>query len=134
MAEFLINGHDDKLIVAMYIKNMEVKKMMHVSIQPYKPIRNKKQNDLFHAWLAQIAHDFYLATGESYSPDAWKLFLKGQILGKRIYKTPDGKVEYEVRSSRDLTKKEFARFLDDVQHYVFDQYNIVLESNRDEHF
>lgn len=134
MAEFLIKDSADKKIVAMYVRNMEIKKLMHVTIEPYRPIRNKKQNDLLHVWVTQIARDYYLATGESYSPDAWKIFLKKQILGKRLIKTPDGEDEYEIISTRKLTKTEFARFLDDIQHYMFDQYNITLENRDDDTF
>lgn len=92
-------------------------------------LRSIQQNKMFHAWMNEISRAHYLATGEPFSPKAWKEYFKISFLGSETMRLPDGSFISRTTKTSNLSSAKMKKFLDDIEHYVgseMSEYGLIL--------
>jgi hypothetical protein len=88
-------------------------KTVKVTVGPFHAKRSESQNSYYWAVIVPSWRTIFLDTGEVLTDDEVHAFL-AQNVGKitRTVVSPDGSMQTIVRSSSDLTTKEFTDFIE----------------------
>ncbi|MCK4609496.1 MAG: recombination protein NinB [Gammaproteobacteria bacterium] len=96
-----------------------------VEIKPKKINRSAAQNRLFHMWVKEIAVYVSKSGRGCWSPEAWKQYLKSLFIEIEILDVPGGSIQIR-RGSSQLSKREFAHFLEQIEAKARSDWNIPL--------
>ena len=88
--------------------------------------RSLAQNNTLHMWCGQISQAVYESHGKFYPPEHWKEWLKQLFLGQETIVMGKKTLTRTCPTSK-LNVKEFADFLDKIDHYSGSQLGVSLD-------
>lgn len=91
-----------------------------VVIRPYKKSRTLAQNRLLHMWLG-IIEEYTGNDKDDLRYEFMKMFVESES-----YTDINGKLQNRVKSTTELNVSEFAKFLNDIEHFAYHDLNITL--------
>jgi hypothetical protein len=117
---------------AEYVASLPVseEKPLEVVIRPYRRNRTLAQNNLAHKWFAAIADAYEESHGERIAAEAFKEYLKRQLLGEQA-KEIMGQLVTTTRNTSDLSVMEFRDFLDAVDRWAVENLQLFLPRGHD---
>lgn len=112
--------------VRLNLMSMSLDKPVEITIKEYVKNRSHAQNRLMHDWFNKMSEHYFLTTGESYAPLAWKELLKEKFLGFDMIELPDGTIKAITKHTSDCNTKELTEFLEKIDHYAVTELGLML--------
>ena len=112
--------------VRLNLLSMSLDKPVEITIKEYVKNRSHAQNRLMHDWFNKMSEHYFLTTGESYAPLAWKELLKEKFLGFDMIELPDGTIKAITKHTSDCNTKELTEFLEKIDHYAVTELGLML--------
>ena len=88
--------------------------------------RSNPMNSRYWLLLHLIA-DGVKPDGQQFSPESFHTYFKSKFLGMDEIKLPSGKVVQFPKSTAELDSAEFAEYLDKVEAYAAEKWDVFLE-------
>ena len=112
--------------VRLNLLSMSLDKPIEITIKEYVKNRSHAQNRLMHDWFNKMSEHYFLTTGESYAPLAWKELLKEKFLGFDMIELPDGTIKAITKHTSDCSTKELTEFLEKIDYYAVTELGLML--------
>ena len=112
--------------VRLNLLSMSLDRPVEITIKEYVKNRSHAQNLLMHDWFNKMSEHYFLTTGESYAPLAWKELLKEKFLGFDMIELPDGTIKAITKHTSDCNTKELTEFLEKIDHYAVTELGLML--------
>ena len=112
--------------VRLNLMSMSLDKPVEITIKEYVKNRSHAQNRLLHDWFNKMSEHYFLTTGESYAPLAWKELLKEKFLGFDMIELPDGTIKAITKHTSDCNTKELTEFLEKIDHYAVTELGLMM--------
>lgn len=112
--------------VRLNLMSMSLDKPVEITIKEYVKNRSHAQNRLMHDWFNKMSEHYFLTTGESYAPLAWKELLKEKFLGFDMIELPDGTIKAITKHTSDCNTKELTEFLEKIDYYAVTELGLIL--------
>lgn len=126
MKSIILNTEEKRQRLLEYLRQAPLSRPLLIKLAWYKPNRTLAQNALLHLWLGVIVKHWNMTTGELFSQEAFKEFLKKQFLGTEIIELPCGQVMERTIRTRDLNTKKFTEFLEAVEIWAATEIELML--------
>jgi hypothetical protein len=108
-----------------YVANLPLGEDWVVTVAKKKQSRTLAQNSTMHMWFAFIAEYVNEHYGRQLAPKWFKEYFKELFLGEES-QTIKGKVVTIKRGTSDLTVKEGAEFMAQVEQYCAEEWGVIL--------
>lgn len=125
MRVFMIRNREDLGRALAEISGIDFTKPWIITAKPVQKARSLAQNKLLYLWATEISRQHYEATGELFTPEAWKEYLQRIFLGEEAVEIR-GKIMSITRKTSELTMAEFAEFLTNIDHFTGADLNVRL--------
>lgn len=102
------------------------KKDIIVTIKPDEETRSSRQNRLLWLWNGEFAKHIEASQGQIYDTDEIHEFIVGKLLPRKAVTMPDGEPVITRASTRKLSVKDFADFLNRYEMLCADSYGLIL--------
>lgn len=123
---YVIQNEESRAWAIKVIRELPLDPMYQVVIKKYQRDRSLAQNNLLHMWLKELTDAYFEAYGEQVAPPAWKIFFRALFLEEVALRGPGGELVTDIKHTSDLNVKEFSEFLERIEHYAAETYNIML--------
>ena len=92
--------------------------------------RTLAQNSLLHLWCNESSREYATIYGPYYKPVSWKEYFKQMFLGEQSDHINSRIITY-LKHTRELNRKEFTEFLNNIDLYVSSEFQIQLPHPED---
>jgi hypothetical protein len=93
-----------------------------------KRLRKRSNPANARMWLLlHLVADKVRPEGQQYSAESFHAWFKQKFLGMDEIKLPSGKVVQFPKSTAELDSGEFALYLDKIEHYASEKWEVYLE-------
>lgn len=123
---FILKNDSDTSKVIDFLNNLSFENALKISIVEHKQTRSSAQNRLMHLWFNHISEHYQQATGEAFTPMAFKELFKRQFLGFDLIDLPDGQVIAKTKSTVSCNTKELTDFLQKIEAWALTEINCHL--------
>ena len=124
--KYICRTQSDLEYIRLNLLSMSLDKPVEITIKEYVKNRSHAQNRLMHDWFNKMSEHYFLTTGESYAPLAWKELLKEKFLGFDMIELPDGTIKAITKHTSDCNTKELTEFLEKIDHYAVTELGLML--------
>jgi len=127
MKQIVIENEHDRQKVIKRLQEFDLtKRKCLFTIENYVEGGTEEQRKGFHWWLRKLAQLWYEAGHPKYGPETWKILFRKLFLGYEDITMPNGKIEKRLRRTRDLKKREYSEFMEQIDYYCATELEIVL--------
>jgi len=101
-----------------------------IDLKPYRESRSLAQNALLHVWVGELSRKYAEAYGNWHSAKTWKQYFKDLFLVGDVEMIGNRPVTIGL-STADMDVGEFAEFLNEIDMYCAEEFNLLLSRPED---
>lgn len=129
--KYIVHSDLDLEKVRLHLGSLSLEKPVEITIKEWEQNRTNAQNRTIHKFFNLMSQHWFLSTGELYTPESFKLYLKKLFLGYDVVKTFDGTEEICIKKTSKCSVKEMSEFIEKIYFWAQTELDLSLPKTED---
>lgn len=126
---FIIKSNQEMINLATKMCSAEITQPLKIEVSVHKADRSLSQNRLMWMWYAELRDHLIKTTGGVFTTDDIHDHMTHKFLNPKVTKFMDKTIE--TYSTKKLSMKDFSSYLEKLDMYFTESYNLILTHPED---